>query len=500
MKLRALASTPLLPGSIVALGLLAGAPGVGAQIISPGKLSEAHAELEGMRRCTACHELRKPGAARGLCLECHAPVKARLEEDRGFHASLAEGDCAACHKEHLGRDFDLLRLDSLVFEHDRTGYVLEGRHAEISCGECHRPEWVVAPDVLAFREEHGAGERTFLGLPARCGGCHGPDDPHDGQFPGRGCDACHGQEEWEGAETFDHDRARYPLTGGHVGVSCELCHGAADVSGRGVRYRPLEFGACASCHEDPHGGAMAGACRDCHTTLGWARVDPAGVEGRFDHGSTGFRLEGRHGAIACGLCHDPGLEAEGIRRSFPAGSGGAAFPPPEASSCRSCHLEAHEEVVAQDAEGGSTGECSACHGQDAWLPADYDLARHEALADFPLTGAHMAVPCESCHRDPPEAGGALSLRLGPTECVSCHEEADPHGDQFRGRSCDACHSVTSFRIPDFDHGVTGFPLEGEHRDAACRACHGLLVGADGVERVRYRPLDTACRSCHGGRG
>ena len=50
-----------------------------AQLISPGKLSAAHAELEGMRQCTQCHELGQRGASAQRCLGCHtrAPDRSR---------------------------------------------------------------------------------------------------------------------------------------------------------------------------------------------------------------------------------------------------------------------------------------------------------------------------------------------------------------------------------------------------------------------------------------
>ena len=47
--------------------LVSGAP-LGAQIISPGKLSAAHASLDGMTNCTQCHELGKKGASDAKCL------------------------------------------------------------------------------------------------------------------------------------------------------------------------------------------------------------------------------------------------------------------------------------------------------------------------------------------------------------------------------------------------------------------------------------------------
>ena len=82
----------------VALGVFASllAPGPGqAQIISPGELSAAHRELDGLRGCTQCHRLRQRGIDRSLCLECHTPLAERLGRDVGFHATLPQDELGA---------------------------------------------------------------------------------------------------------------------------------------------------------------------------------------------------------------------------------------------------------------------------------------------------------------------------------------------------------------------------------------------------------------------
>src|SRR5512134_2620274 len=106
---------------LVMLALSAEARG---QLISPGKLSSAHEELEGVRACTNCHELRKTGASNAKCLSCHDPLAARITAGRGYHAKLAQQPCAECHEEHFGREFKLVRLDADSFDHARTGYAL----------------------------------------------------------------------------------------------------------------------------------------------------------------------------------------------------------------------------------------------------------------------------------------------------------------------------------------------------------------------------------------
>src|SRR5205814_3843267 len=55
--------------------------------------------------------------------------------------------------------------------------------------------------------------------------------------------------------------------------------------------------------------------------------------------------------------------------------------------------------------------------------------------------------------------------------------------------CEACHSVDGWRRVTFDHSRTGFPLEGRHVSASCRACHG-------PSQDFTAPVATSCAACH----
>ena len=62
--------------------------------ISPGDLSSAHAELEGMSNCTLCHELGEK-VLNSKCLDCHDDIQSLLTQNRGFHSdsSVEKKDC-----------------------------------------------------------------------------------------------------------------------------------------------------------------------------------------------------------------------------------------------------------------------------------------------------------------------------------------------------------------------------------------------------------------------
>ncbi len=66
---------------------------------------------------------------------------------------------------------------------------------------------------------------------------------------------------------------------------------------------------------------------------------------------------------------------------------------------------------------------------------------------------------------------------------------NPHGNIKA--ACEECHTAESWtkmrRPTRFQHASTGFPLDGRHASAECRACHGSL----GFSRVA-----TSCVDCH----
>jgi hypothetical protein len=464
-----------------------------AQLISPGKLSAAHGDLEGIRSCTRCHRLRQSGTDADRCLECHKLVASTITAGEGYHGRLVDRECDTCHKEHFGVEFPLVRLDSLAFEHgEQVGYPLRGEHAPVGCRSCHRAELV--SDRAVIEAKGSALGRTFMGLPTTCAACHNPDSPHGDQFDGQACVDCHDEGGWSGADGFDHDETAYPLTGLHRDVTCNECHRPLPGTAMedALQYAGVRADRCTACHEDEHSGSMPGRCESCHSTSGWQRVDRGRVESSFDHRGTGFLLEGAHAAAPCASCHRSPPADSAVRIRFKPGTAGDAYPSPVVGSCLACHQDQHDGAFLDRPEQGT---CDDCHGQVAWLPADFDIARHNRETDFVIDGAHRVVPCASCHV--PEQG-MPRFRFEGTTCSDCHAPLDPHRGQFEGRSCDSCHSGDSFRITDFDHAATRYPLDGAHEDVSCDRCHTPESDPSGASFVRYRPLPHQCVDCHGG--
>ena len=192
--------------------------------ISPGPLSRAHQPLSGALQCTSCHKIA--GQATFKCLDCHTEIASRLGQGRGYHAAVvnkAEGsqDCVRCHSEHNGENFALIRWEPTLaaFDHSKTGYPLEGKHAGLTCNKCHSAGHIAATEQASLKMKDL--NRTFLGVARDCTTCH--RDEHLGRL-GPNCLACHTYNDWKTVPKFDHSRTRYPLTGAHVPVACQKCH------------------------------------------------------------------------------------------------------------------------------------------------------------------------------------------------------------------------------------------------------------------------------------
>lgn len=473
-----------------AAAVFAVAPGgVALAQISPGKLSAAHAEFEGIKNCTRCHELREE-VQPGNCLACHTAVGARIDRDEGYHATgeVREKNCAECHSEHHGRDYDLIYWPDGrdAFEHALAGWRLTGAHARLDCRTCHKPGFQV--DGAFAGDETVDRKRTYLGLDRRCLTCHA--DEHLAQLTDN-CADCHNSSAWSPAPGFDHDAdSDYPLTGKHAELLCDKCHepvaapAPADpdllvFAGSPVsytRYSDIAHGSCDACHRDPHAGRFEKACAECHTTAGFREVETAG----FDHERTDYPLRGLHQPVACAKCHTSGVMTEPLAHN----------------RCRDCHADEHRGQFAERADGGA---CDACHGvQRPFARHTYTAADHRN-SDYPLTGSHRAVPCARCH-EPVETEGReqyARFRFDDTRCRACHE--DVHRGQLdvwiEKSGCDYCHSTDSWHRTNFDHSLARFALEGKHREIECLRCHFVETDEGGRE-LWMKPLERTCAGCH----
>lgn len=531
--------------------------------ISPGPLSKAHESLSGALNCTKCHAFGG-GQVQLKCLDCHTEIRERVAQRRGMHAvwvaqNATGKDCAVCHSEHNGADFPLIRWqpNREAIDHAKTGFALTGRHATAGCNDCHKAANIppaTRAGILTKDLNH-----TYLGLSPQCESCH--VDEHRGQL-GANCQSCHNTNNWKPASGFNHAATKYPLTGAHATVACAKCHTSVADAKPYVKYVGLSFATCTACHADPHKGSFTGTCQSCHNTTSWTRV--AQLEG-FDHSKTNFPLLGKHSTVACADCHTHGdfkapvahalcadchkdahhgqftaradkgecaschtvqgwktttfTVAAHASTTYPLEGKHAAvecdkchIPKSQAqdvvykivqTSCKDCHQDIHQ---GQFASAPHLNKCDDCHDVRGFQPAHFALARHQQTR-FPLTGAHLAIPCAECHVQPQPGPTAVPVkyRFEDLSCTGCH--MDPHRGEFRDRmaakraggsaaGCEACHTTSAWKLNSFDHSNTTFPLAGAHRGVACADCHRPPNLETTLQNVDFRAAPKLCSGCH----
>lgn len=427
--------------------------------------------------------------------------------DDNPHGDISQ-DCQDCHTSKSWKHL----ADPMKFDHDKTGFRLDGSHATADCASCHKDlvfgkvgqncadchadhhlgqlgndcqschtprDWEPRKDLLELHISRGFpltgvhaiadceschlgnDRQEFAGTPTDCKSCHLEDlatatDPDHSQQPfSSDCENCHraGFATWN--QTLYAHTAAFPLTGAHKFAECSDCHfnGFMGTSS-----------ACYDCHQVDYESttnpnhvqvAMATTCQDCHNTSTWT---PA----TFDHNATGFPLTGTHKVITCISCHATQY---------------AGTP----TDCYSCHQTNFEATTDPNhVQSGFNTTCNDCHSTSAWMPATFD---HNQTS-FPLTGAHLSIACIACH--------ATQYTGTPVDCFACHQTdfegtTDPnHVQSGFNTNCEDCHSTNAWVPGMFDHNQTSFPLTGLHIGVSCISCH----------LNQYAGTPTNCYSCH----
>ncbi len=334
------------------------------------------------------------------CNRCHTPrVPDPSEPGKGqrLFRAVAGRDCASCHEDvhraRLGRNCASCHVTggwrevrTAGFDHGKTAYPLEGKHATVACAACHKPG-------RPMRMPH-----------ARCTDCH--RDSHRGELSHRSdagrCESCHDVTGFRPANygPVEHAQTAFPLRGGHLAVACNACHRKPGGGSAAPAPLRLASGRCSDCHADPHRGQLArfvtGTCESCHKVDGWR---PAS----FDHGGTRFALEGAHARIACAACHRSAL------------AGGAVSYAGLAQACAGCHRDPHE---GQFASLGRPTACERCHTPVSFQKTKFDHVRDSR---FRLDGAHARLACASCHKSELRAGMTfVRYKPLPITCSGCH--------------------------------------------------------------------------------
>jgi hypothetical protein len=383
---------------------------------------------------TRVHAREEQIAGGQSCKQCHG----------GFFSSMSES-CLECHEQ----------IQTQLAEHKGLHGVLDSATAN-ACATCHS-------------EHHGT---SFAIINRQSFALAGVSDP----------------------DNFDHRKIGWEMDGAHLELACASCHANADAAllpVGGVRYIGLDQN-CASCHDDPHAGAMANSCVSCHSQNTWDQMHAKGHEQYLP-------LIGGHEPLDCRVCHakDSERALEAMDRF------GSAR---EARTCQECHDSPHSEKftrgVVQLLEMRVDKSCVSCHeAQHEGFRSEALLTSQEhALSGFALDLPHNAQNCTECHNPAHEEFEQRYPGRKPEQCSQCHQ--DPHGGQFEqgpfsSGDCISCHERTQFAPHTFDivkHARANFQLNGAHAASECNACH-----RDPVRRElprEFRGIAGECESCH----
>ncbi len=428
--------------------------------ISPGDLTNAHANLEGMSNCTKCHEIGKK-VLNSKCLDCHKDIRILINDNEGYHANpeVKKKECASCHNEHHGRNFRIINFNKDKFDHNKTGFKLTGAHAKKDCKDCHQAKFISNVKL----KNHG---NTYLGLAQNCVSCH--EDYHHNTL-GKDCASCHNTEKFSDANKFDHNKAAFKLAGVHEKVECSKCHPKETKNGKEfVKLKGISFSNCSSCHSDVHKGAFGADCKSCHTVNGFKIIN----QRAFDHSKTKFPLIGKHQNVKCNDCH------KGVHKDKPL-----------YAKCTDCHSDYHKGDFTKNSV---VKDCRNCHNEQGFSPSLFTIDDHN-LSKYKLAGSHLAVACKQCHYKENQ----WKFKSIGINCQDCHQNV--HGKEiaekyFPGNKCESCHETKNWQTISFNHTGTGFELLGKHKTASCAACHYQQI--DGKKEFHFASLNKNCEQCH----
>ncbi len=497
-----------------------------ASQFSPGDLNMSHAQLEGLGNCLKCHEVGKK-LSQDKCLSCHVTLKKNIQNNKGLHSKPEYKDCLTCHKEHIGKNSQLVRWEGSKehFPHDKTGYHLEGKHSQVSCEKCHTAKQIankktsylgLSTDCLSCHKDQHQQKfsskclechsmdswksiknfnHSKTGFPLEgkhtqvaCSKCHNSNqlsvkdithktvrdclschkDQHQQQLSPK-CTNCHGLNSWKPAINFDHDKTNYKLTGKHTKTQCIQCH--KRINGQGsMQFKNILYATCNQCHEDKHKGRFGTSCEKCHTTDSWKNLTNSSA---FNHDLTRYPLKGKHTAVKCLGCHKDGNYTT----------------PLVYGKCTDCHKNYHKNY--EDIK-----PCETCHTVNSFKPSDYTTTHHNTQTNFKLAGAHLAVSCKACHLRP--GSTQWDFRLKETKCTDCHKSN--HKGLFslknEWKNCEDCHNDKNWIATKFNHNSDSrYPLDGAHNKLSCKVCHQVQNSSGGKTSI-YQPLPLTCKGCH----
>jgi hypothetical protein len=205
-------------------------------------------------------------------------------------------------------------------------------------------------------------------------------------------------------------------------------------------------------------------CGACHTVNTWTEVV-------FPHERTGFPLRGAHVKTTCKGCHP----VDFVQRV--------------PDTCSGCHRDVHM--------GDLGARCVDCHNEREWR-SEFGVDAHRKT-NFPLSGRHALIPCESCH-------GAIRDQsfVRPTvDCVGCHQQdynntlmlPVSHAALSFNTECRSCHDTWRWTGARYVRHDDCFQISvGSHAGIDCLTCHATLLPTNPAIRCVEPPPQ--CTNCH----
>lgn len=352
-------------------------------------LTGAHRALS----CSQCHVNNQFTQLPTDCYSCHAAAYASAQSPDHVNGKFSH-ICQLCHTTAAWQPS--------IFDHNSTGFQLTGAHRTTACQDCH-----VA----------GNYQLSFTG----CVQCHlvnyqQSQNPNHvaGNFP-QTCQDCHSATAWSPA-SFNHALTKFPLTGGHLAVSCVGCHVAGNYQ--------IVYSGCYPCHQSDFTGTtnpnhvqanFSHSCENCHTTASWTTAT-------FDHSTTKFPLTGKHAITGCQLCHVGG----NYQLVY--------------VDCYQCHQADYQRPTDPNHVTANFGHhCELCHTTTAWSPSTFD---HDNQYFRIYSGHHQGTW---------------------TTCTTCH----PNNANFAQFTCLSCHEHNQSDTDSQHQGISGY----SYTSPACYNCH-----------------------------
>lgn len=339
------------------------------------ELKDGHSKVD----CKKCHgEKTNLMPKDKSCVSCH--------KDDDVHKGKFSDKCEDCHNIKSFKSVDLKK-----FNHNLTGYVLEGKHQSIKCEECHK------------RKDNY--NLTYVIGKKSCVQCH--KDVHYNQFgENSNCASCHDQKTFKPSNFTikDHNKLNFKLENKHKAAPCFKCHKEIidKNNNKFVLYKIPEF-KCQNCHKDRHNGQFnkyieKDGCESCHNTTSFKNY-------KFDHNTqTNFVLRNKHAQLNCVDCHK--YKTNEYQKQY------LDYQNEKGKDCSHCHTDIHL---------GQFGDkkCSSCHQDNSFK--DLTLFDHNKTG-FQLTGKHSQLGCSNCHKKINYKNlNITNYRIPNHKCIDCHD-------------------------------------------------------------------------------